>query len=166
MMCKRMVMVDWPSTSQNLPRLCIMLDQCVLWYSGAGPGRSLPPLCQHCPGSNNGQLWSLLHCNCQWKLCVLATKEYLTKLSFSIVYPQALQLEHESEKYLKDMERIRQTNAELNLKIRQVETENKNLEQVGLFIWFYYHVIHYLVDVVSPTWDKKFSPFKNGIEDP
>lgn len=35
----------------------------------------------------------------------------------------------ESEKYQQDMDRIRQTNAELNRKIREVEAENKKLEQ-------------------------------------
>lgn len=42
---------------------------------------------------------------------------------------QALQLAQESEKYQKDMDRIRQTNAELNIKIREVDGENKKLEQ-------------------------------------
>lgn len=42
---------------------------------------------------------------------------------------RALQLAEESEKYQKDMERIRQTNAELNLKIRELDSENKKLEQ-------------------------------------
>lgn len=41
---------------------------------------------------------------------------------------QALQLAQETEKYQQDMDRIRQTNAELNRKIREVEAENKNLE--------------------------------------
>ena len=42
---------------------------------------------------------------------------------------QALQLAQESDKYQKDMERIRQTNAELNIRIKEVDAENKNLEQ-------------------------------------
>ena len=44
-------------------------------------------------------------------------------------YIQALQLAQESDKYQKDMERIRQTNAELNIRIKEVDAENKNLEQ-------------------------------------
>jgi len=42
---------------------------------------------------------------------------------------QALQLAQETEKYQKDMDRIRQTNAELNIRIREVDGENKKLEQ-------------------------------------
>ena len=42
---------------------------------------------------------------------------------------QALQLAQETEKYQKDMDRIRQTNAELNIRIKEVDAENKKLEQ-------------------------------------
>ena len=42
---------------------------------------------------------------------------------------QALQLAQETEKYQKDVDRIRQTNAELNIRIKEVDAENKKLEQ-------------------------------------